>query len=74
MNGVDRDPSKTLLSTGDDWGFVNLYRYPCLEGGKSKAFRAHSSHVVRTKFSADGEFLYSVGGFDKTLMIWKVMK
>ena len=72
VNGVDRNPSRTLLTSGDDWGMVNLIRYPCLEGAKSKAFRAHSSHVVRSKFSADGKFVYSVGGFDRTLMIWKV--
>jgi WD40 repeat protein len=72
VNGVDRNPEKSLIVTGDDWGMVNLYRYPCLEGAKNKAFRAHSSHVVRTRFNAKGDYVYSVGGYDSTLMIWKV--
>lgn len=51
---------------------VNLYRYPCLEGNTGKSYRAHSCHVVRTKFSEDNHYLYSVGGFDRTLMVWKL--
>ena len=74
VNGVDRNPSKSLLATGDDWGMVNIYNYPCLKDAKSRAFRAHSSHVVRVKFSPKGDYVYSVGGFDSTLMIWKLTK
>ena len=30
VNSVDRSHNKRLLATGDDFGNVNLYRYPCV--------------------------------------------
>lgn len=30
MNSVSRSNGKQLLATGDDFGNVNLYRYPCV--------------------------------------------
>ena len=30
MNSVDRANGKQLVATGDDFGNVNLYRYPCV--------------------------------------------
>ena len=30
VNSVDRSHGKQLLATGDDFGNVNLYRYPCV--------------------------------------------
>lgn len=34
--------------------------------------RAHSSHVVRVRFNHEDSYLYSVGGYDRTMMKWKV--
>jgi WD40 repeat protein len=50
VNGVDRNKTKDIIATGDDWGFVNLYRNPALKDAKFLSYRAHSSHVVRVKF------------------------
>lgn len=47
INGVARNNGKDLIATGDDWGFVNLYKNPNVKGSKFKSYRAHSSHVVR---------------------------
>ena len=41
---------KDIIISGDDWGFVNLYRNPALKGAKALSYRAHSSHVVRVLF------------------------
>ena len=71
VNGVDRNHGKDIVATGDDWGFVNLYRNPVLKGAKCGSYRAHSSHVVRVLFDSKDEYIYSVGGYDKTLMMWK---
>lgn len=71
VNGVDRNHGKDVVATGDDWGFVNLYRNPALKGAKCTSYRAHSSHVVRVQFDSKDEYIYSVGGYDKTLMMWK---
>lgn len=61
-----------MIATGDDWGFVNLYGNPTTKGAKCKAYRAHASHVVRVMFDSKDSHLYSIGGYDKTLMKWKV--
>lgn len=73
MNIVDRSKSEAVIATGDDWGFVNLYRNPNNKGSKCNTYRAHSSHVVRVKFDSSDKYIYSVGGYDRTLMKWKVL-
>lgn len=72
VNGVDRNHGEDIIATGDDWGLVNLYRNPNEKGSRCTAYRGHSSHVVRVMFDKNDEYLYSVGGYDKTLMMWKV--
>ncbi|EGR34536.1 hypothetical protein IMG5_007950 [Ichthyophthirius multifiliis] len=47
VNGVSRSNNKQIFAVGDDWGFVNLYRNPCLKGNKCLSYRAHSSHVTK---------------------------
>lgn len=71
INGVDRNHEGNVVATGDDWGFVNLFGNPTTKGAKCKAYRAHSSHVVRVLWDKSDSYLYSVGGHDKTLMMWK---
>ena len=59
------------MATGDDYGLVNLFRDPVIKG-KPRCYRGHSEHVVRVKFSCgDDARLYSIGGYDQTLMQWK---
>lgn len=72
VNGVDRNHGEDVIATGDDWGFVNLYGNPNTKGAKCKAYRGHASHVVRVMFDANDSYIYSIGGYDKTLMKWKV--
>jgi len=72
INGVDRSHSGTLVATGDDWRLVNLLRYPCLKGGKPTSYAGHSEHVVRVKFDEQDKHLYSIGGYDRTLIQWKL--
>lgn len=73
INGVDRSKGKDLIATADDYGLVNLYRNPCLNGGKPRSFRGHSEHVVRVRFDDTDTRLYSIGGYDRTVMQWKVV-
>jgi len=72
INGVDRSHSGHLVVTGDDWRLVNLLRYPCLKGGKPVSYAGHSEHVVRTKFDNEDRFVYTIGGYDRTLIQWKL--
>lgn len=72
VNGVAALKSHNLLATGDDYGLVNLYHDPCLEGyNKARSYRGHSEHVVRIKFSQDGKYMISNGGYDQTIIQWK---
>lgn len=70
VNSVAGSADGQLLATGDDYGLVNLFRDPCIKG-VPRSFRGHSEHVVRVKFNADDSHLFSIGGYDQTLMQWK---
>jgi len=38
----------------DDWGLVNVYRYPCIDNTHvPKSYGGHSEHVVRAAFTTD---------------------
>ena len=71
INTVERSNNEKYVISGDDWGLVNIYRYPCRENAKAIALRGHSEHVVRVKFSKDDSYIVSVGGQDKAIMLWK---
>jgi len=60
-----------LLATGDDYGLVNLFRDPVRKGHVPRSYRGHSEHVVRVMFSSDDSKIWSVGGYDQTLMQWQ---
>ncbi len=72
INSCMRSYNGQLVMTGDDLGQVNLFLNPALKGAKCDSFKAHSSHVVRSLFSQDDKAVFSVGGFDKCLVIWNL--
>ena len=55
---------------GNDWGYVEIYWYPNAKGSRSRTFRGHSEHVTNVKNS--GSYVYSAGGYDNTIMCWKI--
>lgn len=71
INGVEFSKDNTLIATGDDYGLVNIFRNPCRGGHKPISLRGHSEHVVRVSFAKNDTYLFSVGGYDQTLMQWK---
>ncbi|XP_078356309.1 echinoderm microtubule-associated protein-like 2 isoform X2 [Oculina patagonica] len=75
VNSVDRSNEKQLIATGDDFGNVNLYRYPCVsDKAKPRIVQGHSAHVMNVRFLSDDTRLISVGGRDASTMQWKVVK
>jgi WD40 repeat protein len=73
VNTVDTAPSKRFIVTGDDYGDLNLFRYPCAaEGNAKKSFIGHSSHVVTARFTPDERHVISSGGNDKALFVWRI--
>ena len=71
INSVDFSKDHSLIATGDDYGLVNIFRNPCRGGHKPISLRGHSEHVVRVLFHKNDSYLFSVGGYDQTLMQWK---
>jgi WD40 repeat protein len=71
VNNVAFSKDSTLIVVADDYGLVNVFRNPCRVGHKPVSFRGHSEHVVRVAFNSNDTYLFSIGGYDQTLMQWK---
>ena len=73
VNSVCRSQDGTILATGDDFGKVKLFKWPCIEEKADyNESIGHSSHVTEVKFSYQDQFVVSAGGNDKTVMVWEV--
>uniref|UniRef100_A0A4W6DSW6 EMAP like 6 n=1 Tax=Lates calcarifer TaxID=8187 RepID=A0A4W6DSW6_LATCA len=60
------------LVTGDDFGLIKLFEFPCSEKfAKHKRYFGHSAHVTNIRFSCDDKYIISAGGSDCSLFVWK---
>ncbi|KAA8578092.1 hypothetical protein FQN60_011516, partial [Etheostoma spectabile] len=60
------------LVTGDDFGLIKLFDFPCSEKyAKHKRYFGHSAHVTNVRFSWDDKYVISAGGSDCSLFVWK---
>lgn len=72
VNTVCRSHSEKLMVTGDDFQLIKLFKYPSVvKKSQFKSYLGHSSHVTNARFILNDNFLVSVGGNDKTSIIWK---
>ena len=80
VNAVHRSPTGRLLATSDDFGKVNVFRYPAVRDGGSEhiSYSGHSSHVTCVRWVSMGDarsprddFLISLGGEDKCVFQWR---
>ena len=72
INGVDRSRDMKLLATADDFGLLNIYNYPVVSlKHTARSYCGHSEHVVRCLFTPDADRIFTVGGYDRTLIQWK---
>lgn len=76
VNALHREPTEEkLVVSGDNFGFVNLFRYPTTEAGAVPCtVHGHSASVSNVRFSGDGKIVLSCGGKDKSVIQWKVIK
>uniref|UniRef100_A0A3Q0T8B1 EMAP like 1 n=1 Tax=Amphilophus citrinellus TaxID=61819 RepID=A0A3Q0T8B1_AMPCI len=74
INAVCRSNDKSLLVTGDDFGKVHLFSYPCSQfRAPSHVYGGHSSHVTNVNFLYDDSYLVSTGGKDMSVMQWRIV-
>ena len=72
VNTVCRSNNRQILASGEDTSKVKIFKYPCYEeGAKNKEYFGHSSHLTEVKFLENDNYLISVGGNDKTVIIWE---
>ena len=51
INSVDRCGG--VIATGDDFGFVKLFKFPNFKNSSYNKFIGHSSHVTNVRFSSN---------------------
>ncbi|XP_015234729.1 PREDICTED: echinoderm microtubule-associated protein-like 1 isoform X4 [Cyprinodon variegatus] len=74
INAACRSNDKSLLVTGDDFGKVHLFSYPCSQfRAPSHVYRGHSSHVTNVSFLYDDSYLVSTGGKDMSVLQWRIV-
>jgi len=62
-----------LVVSADDFGFVSLFSYPCVQPkAEAHMYQGHSSHVTMAKFMKDDSRVITLGGNDCTILQWKV--
>ncbi|KAI1886389.1 hypothetical protein AGOR_G00213510 [Albula goreensis] len=74
INSVDANYNSAVLVTGDDFGLVKLFRFPCLKkGAKFKKYIGHSAHVTNVHWSHDLQWVLSTGGADHSVFQWRFL-
>ncbi|KAM4013982.1 echinoderm microtubule-associated protein-like 1 isoform 9-T9 [Anomaloglossus baeobatrachus] len=74
LNAICRSSDQKLLATGDDFGKVHLFSYPCSQyRTSSHAYGGHSSHVTNVSFLLEDSHLISTGGKDMSIMQWRIL-
>ena len=69
INSVDVSQDQKLIATSDDFGLLNIYRYPCMSvKHKARSYSGHSEHVVRARFTPQADRIFTIGGYDKAVI------
>jgi WD40 repeat protein/Ca2+-binding EF-hand superfamily protein len=64
--------SVPVLAIADVYGRLRLFNYPCISyGSPDKCYKAHSGKITCIGFSADDNYLISLGGSDRSVIVWK---
>ncbi|PRP88610.1 echinoderm microtubule-associated protein-like 6 [Planoprotostelium fungivorum] len=72
VNSLEVSNNCQFMATGDDFGFVKMFAYPCQQkGAPFKKFVGHSAHVTNVRFTHDDGYVISIGGGDRSVFVWK---
>eukprot|EP01135_Chromosphaera_perkinsii_P001223 Nk52_evm22s162 gene=Nk52_evmTU22s162 len=70
INSVD--VHNNVVVTGDDFGRVKMFRYPCPTAGhKFRRYLGHAAHVTCVRFTYDKSRVVTSGGEDQSVFQWK---
>jgi echinoderm microtubule-associated protein-like 6 len=54
---------------------VKLFNWPCVvQHAPAHVYGGHSSHVMNVRWSADSQYAVSVGGKDRAVFQWRVVR
>lgn len=71
VNAACRSHNRKLIATGDDYSRVKLFKCPSVvRNANFKEYKAHTGWVTRVLFTWDDRHLVSIGGYDKTVIVW----
>ena len=74
INASNSSRSKGLIATVDDFGQVNLFKYPCnAVKSEKRVYMGHSSHVTNVAFVNNDLRLISIGGNDMAVFQWAII-
>ena len=66
-----RGTDGAVVVSGDNYGRLQVYRYPCTSSfSSSKKYRLSSNPITRIRFVAGDSKLISLAGVDKCIMQW----
>ena len=72
-NSSDVSKDGRLLALLSENGKLEIFKHPCVDkGAQAVVVNAHAVHGTTVRFSADGKYIYTVGGRDRLLMQWRV--
>ena len=75
VNNLSVNFDKGLIATGDDFGLVKLFRFPCVKrGSKCRKYNGHSAHVTNVVWLVDNKTVVSTGGADHALFQWRLIE
>ena len=68
-NGFDQD----YIVTADEFGNVKLFNAPITQWcAPAMVHRGHSAHVTNVCFNSDGTQVFSIGGEDRCVFVWRM--
>jgi microtubule-associated protein-like 6 len=72
---VHRSKSGRLLAKGDDDGRVSVSYFPCTHEKECiQALGGHATHITKVRFTADDQYLVSIGGFNRSVIQYKLKR
>jgi microtubule-associated protein-like 6 len=72
INSCQAMPDLGDIVIGDDFSKVRLFRYPALKPDSlHQTYVGHAGHVTCVRFTASRRFVVSIGGADRTVLVWK---